>query len=255
MDGREIFLQQLYDLKEGYHELEIDWLDPDQQAAIKEAAGKFEVPEELLGAFAAYRQEYMLEDGRSTKDVFFDDEDVKAGIHNKFYHFFVVFRNLLSHEYEKKGVRLDITIDPSYSDLTYCLITAKNACGSDALPVPVTLLDVGQKAWCSFFADPWCPQSVYAELGRLYEEMESLLARSLMLKKASPYVTVYSFGGIVDRVVKHATLEEGIQEMNVFFKDYPFDHAEDDARIFREKSGSNELTEVYSYEVHLEEKK
>jgi len=81
--GREIFLRQLQMLKNCGKV--IDWLDPDEEKRYLEITEKFQVPEDLREAFFAYVREYTENEGQSTRTdgVFFNDENVSAGICDK----------------------------------------------------------------------------------------------------------------------------------------------------------------------------
>lgn len=60
------------------------------------------------------------------------------------------------------------------------------------------------------------------------------------------YISVYSFGGIVNSIEEGTDLQEMAKEMRAYLNEQGFDSDEDDARIFQVKGGFSK--EVYSFQ-------
>lgn len=175
--GREIFLRQLQMLKNCGKV--IDWLDPDEEKRYLEITEKFQVPEDLREAFFAYVREYTENEGQSTRTdgVFFNDENVSAGICEKLRCFYRPLADVAEEEFE--GLRLRVCIEPSHEDASAVLVMAEGVAVFVAVDparafrhftLPFVVLDDYFKVWQPFF-DRFEPREVYRQLGAEYVAM------------------------------------------------------------------------------------
>jgi hypothetical protein len=123
--GREIFLRQLEDM-DGDSKA-IDWLgDDDEERQYQELADKFQIPGDLLYAFIAYAREYAENVGQCTRTdgVFFNDENVDAGIYDKLYYFYRPIADELEKDFP--GLRIRIYVEPSCDDRSAVLFVVED---------------------------------------------------------------------------------------------------------------------------------
>jgi len=189
--GREIFLAQLGLMKECGKVAE--FLDESGDQKLQPAVQAYPVPEELAEAFYAYHMEFLSQPGGCTNinGPFFNDEDVKAGVWSKYYHFYKPIVNLVEAKYP--NLWFSVNIAPSSDDATGIIVVVENRCGYDAIPVPVACLNEYWKAWHIPFDEPENPEAVYSELEEIYNRMDDRVRRAI----SRPYVIVQLEGGVL----------------------------------------------------------
>jgi hypothetical protein len=177
--GRKIFLWQLEVMKKGNHIRKINELDAAELKRLNRIAKPFHVPKNLREAFFEYYWEFINNNrGESTRTdgTFFNDEDTKAGIEDKFYHFFEPMIGIFERTY---GISLSTTVNPSYEDATRILATSIYQ--TRELPFCVVFFDSSFKSWYSFF-DRQEFKAVYEQLESWYDEMVSVYLKLADLK-------------------------------------------------------------------------
>lgn len=171
--GKEIFLAQLKEMAEGYKTIEECMLDNDIPVTLVEAFG---VPEELREAFYAYHAEFLAEDdhetGTNSSGPFHNDEDVNAGVRNKFWYLYWPIVKLIERKYSSFNCTL--IIEPHCQDYSIILVIAENRYEERKLPFPVVVLREAIKAWCMLFDEPNEPDHVFTHLFNLYDNMEQV---------------------------------------------------------------------------------
>lgn len=189
--GREIFLAQLELMKECGKTA--DFLDDSGAERLKPSVQAYDVPEELIEAFYAYHMDYLSEPGGCTSisGPFFNDEDVKAGVWSKFWHFYMPVVHKVAAKYQK--LCFSVSIDPSYDDTTGIIVVVENRYGYEELPVPVACLNESWKAWRIPFDEPENREAVYAELEEIYNRMDDRVRRAI----TKPHVIVRLERGVL----------------------------------------------------------
>ena len=176
--GRDVFLRQLRMLKERYKT--VDWLDADEETRYLELAEKFQIPEDLREIFFAYVWEYVEDTGQCTRTdgVFFNDDNISAGIYDKLHCFYRPLTDVVEEEFA--GLRLRVCIEPNYHDSSTVLVVAEGVAVFVAFEparttfqyftLPFVVLNDYFKVWQPFF-DRFEPQEVYRQLGTKYAAM------------------------------------------------------------------------------------
>lgn len=165
--GREIFLRQLQDM-DGDSKV-VDWVDnEEQERRYQKLANEFQIPEDLRNAFTAYIREYAENIGQCTRTdgVFFNDENVDAGIYDKLYYFYRPLADELEKDFP--SLRIRVYIEPSCDDKSAVLFVAESV-NRRYFALPFVVFEDHFKAWNAFF-DRFEPEVVYKFIGRMYEE-------------------------------------------------------------------------------------
>lgn len=164
--GREIFLRQL-NLMNATGKI-VGWLDKDEREQYLELADEFQIPENLQGAFTAYAREYAENVGQCTRTdgVFFNEENVNAGIYDKLHYFY----RPLADELEKDlpGLRVRVYIEPSFDDTSTVLLVAESM-RRGIYALPFVVFEDNSKVWNAFF-DRFTPEKVYELIRKMYEK-------------------------------------------------------------------------------------
>lgn len=165
--GREIFLRQLQKMDKDSKI--IDWVDDEEQERqYLKLADEFQIPEDLRNAFTAYVREYAENVGQSTRTdgVFFNDENVNAGIYDKLHYFYRPLADELEKDFP--GLQLRVYIEPSCEDSSTILVVAESV-NHRYFAFPFVVFKDHFKVWNSFF-DRFEPQAVYERLEKMREE-------------------------------------------------------------------------------------
>jgi hypothetical protein len=172
--GKKIFLNQLQYLQDGGCE-SVPGTMTGGATSVRTDAKRFGVPKKLLGAFASYREEYLLDDASgciSENGPFYDDGTLR-GIMDKLRYFHWPIVDLLDHEFP--DFYFYVNIEPDYAGSSTILVTAeaKERKRGETFPGIVAY---------SNFRKVWVPVSENNPEG-LYDVLEYLL--SIMRKNMS----------------------------------------------------------------------
>lgn len=176
--GREIFLAQLKEMLEGYKTMEGCLLNDNLPVLRAQAFG---VPRGLREAFYAYHAEFLTDHGTCTNITgpFYNDEDMKNGVRNKFWYFYWPIVKLVEMKYP--NFKLSVTIEPHYDDSSNILVTAENMYGRDALPFPVVVFQECIKAWNMLFDTTEEPENVFMFLSGIFDRMNMICGKAVSL--------------------------------------------------------------------------
>lgn len=165
--GREIFLRQLESMDADGRI--VNWLDGKEQKRYLELADEFQIPKDLRDAFTAYVREYAEDVGQSTRSdgVFFDDEDVSAGIYEKLDYFYCPLARVIEEDFP--GIRVRAYIEPRRYDPSTVLVVAETV-DQQGFALPFVVFKEHIKAWEPFF-DRFEPQAVYERLEKMREKV------------------------------------------------------------------------------------
>lgn len=184
--GEELLVKQLETMLD--YELELEYIPDRYEDACKKLANELNIPENRYLAFKAYYLDYVLSGEGATHlhGIFFNDEDVKDGIYDKINTF---YRPIFERVEQETDTRIDLYIEPSYTDRSYLIAVATRHEGKD-LAVPFVVYRDNFKTWWSFFESEK-PESIYKELESTYNSARAAVAAGLSANKKPAVVCVH----------------------------------------------------------------
>jgi len=161
-------------------QIESDLLDKALEKEMKD----FKVPVKYREAFNAYYLEFLHDHKAATnpKGTFFDDEDTKRGISQKFTAFYQPIVNML--ETKHPAVEISLYIVSEYESNSTIVITAENRAGHNVMDMPVVIFIDYPKAWALPYAETDI-KNVYRELSELYRELQEQILKAISLKQSA----------------------------------------------------------------------
>lgn len=183
--GRSILLKQLEEMKDGSRIIDyVDMLDAKETITV--TAKKYDIPESLQKAFYAYYLDFLVEVTNGSTEiegVFYNDEDVLAGIHNKIFYFYDPIVKLLGQEHN--NLEFSLTIEPVLDDYCTVMVIAENLYGENVIPFGFLVMKHEIKPWLTRFEEPGSPHKVYFELENIYKSMKAVISEAFRIFKVN----------------------------------------------------------------------